>query len=314
MLPHQAGKDDYARETQSIFKDHILNHFKGTKINLSKAQDEEADPYEAVIALYGTGLPYTPVSVSTSGFYQFLRDKTSYPARSPNTVKKMGIEIADATVVNMLKKLKFQIVHFQMDSTPAKNRLEFIDCTLSFIDEDFEYKLMPLGVRRTVGQLTGEAYQRIIGQWFGGLGIKCVSQASQVSTKVKMAEMAPLSFLDSRLTCVSGTTDMGPGAFQAGGNLFSVNEHVPCLVHGAFNIIRAALNLEKSSNHMYGPKDIVDETLDCCKQIRRTRVLCRGLGDGGLPTDKVACQHEEKSLASLGSAAVLGDCQPGRPQ
>ena len=141
-----------------------LTHLSRTKITVGEGAGAQAhSAYDGVFHILESGLPYTPFT--RGPLYNFLQT-TAFPTVSVTTFQKYAHQLAGSTLDKMMAVCKGQVGHWAADSTPADNHLELVSLNFYFSGDDDNFEVMPLGVRRVVGSLTGEAYSVLLGKSF----------------------------------------------------------------------------------------------------------------------------------------------------
>ena len=110
-----------------------------------------------------------------------------------------------------------------------------MDCTITFIDEHDEFRVMALGARQVLGALDTVSYERVLTTVAGNWGARF---ARPEDTLIPGDINAGGGGVVEEMVIASTCSDMGPGTHGAFRQLVGTHAHIPCCAHGANGINR----------------------------------------------------------------------------
>jgi hypothetical protein len=216
--------------------------------------DRRPEKVEFVRAMLSSTV--TPTAVTRKGpLYDFFK-RAGVDICSHVTFKKIAVEMAENAVEEIIETMKGQFITLSYDTSPAKDRRNFLTMNAHFVDVHGGYKKLNLGVIVVDGVVDGDDYYEL------------------VRDHLQILELDHLNWTDKTNTLrlgkglvIAGVSDRGPGLYQCTGQLTGDLTRGSCCAHAQSLILQAA---PKASKVL---EDCMQGCANLSKEIRSNRDL-----------------------------------------
>jgi hypothetical protein len=158
--------------------------------------------------------------------------------------------------------LKGQFVVTSYDCSPALDRRNFMTVNAHFLNDDFVYRKICLGMFLVDGIGTGEQFRSAFNGIYNQYGLQIINWNDQF----------PSSDPDAHAYVVGAISDMGAGCYQATELIHGADGQTCCAAHGQNNITTAAVNVSQTFK---ANLDVLMETSKAIREKRETRIEAR---------------------------------------
>lgn len=211
-------------EVNSNYIRHLALHFGSSSFLKGAEKEDENVARKMVLAWASTGLPYYPLTDSSSELHALMKDHDL--GISPNTFRKILNQLFSEGVDSIERDLAGNYLAGETDASPSKARDEYHATSVHFINAEGVYNTVNLGIRQSAEKLDGQGYTEYI---------DTLCRAFEISTPFKRRK--PLD--EGGSSMVAFTTDLGVGGHQAGKRLVGVSATLGCVLHGQNNILES---------------------------------------------------------------------------